>query len=305
MMKTIKKIAIVSGKGGVGKSMLTSSLLMLLAKDKRRVIAVDCDVDAPNLAVWLGEPKSWKKVKKISLSEKPEINDNKLTREDVKMCVKKCKFGALEAGTSSQSKSSRKQEKLKLNPFLCEGCGACEVFCPKGVIKMKPVKNGEIKIKKTKYGFFLISGQLYPGETGSGKIVGEIKRQAEKFTGDIMLIDSAPGTGCPVTASLQDADFALLVTEPTLSGFSDLKRVLEIINYFNISWGVVINKYDINLELSGKIKKWSGRRFLGRISYDKNIFKAISNLIPIMKTNLKASKEIKKIYQNFSHNFNF
>jgi len=283
----MKKIAVISGKGGVGKSMLTSALAMLFAKDKRKIIAVDCDVDAPNLAVWLGEPENWKEARKISVSEKPIIEKNKLSKKEAELCAEKCRFNALKV----------EKGKLKLNPFLCEGCGACEIFCPPGVIKMKPVLGGEIKIKKTRYGFPLISGQLFPGETGSGKIVTEVKKQAEKFDFEIMIIDSSPGTGCPVIASLQGADFAILVTEPTPSGFSDLKRVLKVIEHFGIPWQVVINKYDINLQLSNKIEKWTKGRFLGKISYDKNIFKAISNLNPIMETDLRTKKEIRSIYK--------
>ena len=133
------KLVIVSGKGGVGKSMLSSALAMLFAKDFK-VIAADCDVDAPNLAIWLNEIGNWNKIEKISVSEKPVIDNSKLTQKEAKLCVEKCKFNALEV----------KKGKLKLNPFLCEGCGACEIFCPSGAVKMKPVKNGEIKTKKTK-----------------------------------------------------------------------------------------------------------------------------------------------------------
>jgi len=306
MQNSKLKLAVVSGKGGVGKSMLCSALAMLFAENKKGVIAVDCDVDAPNLAVWLGEPENWKEVKKISVSEKPVIDNSKLTEREAKQCAEKCRFNALEIERGRpRTRTSSARGRLKLNPFLCEGCGACEIFCPKGVIKMKPVKNGEIRIKRTRYGFPLVSGQLYPGETGSGKIVSEIKKMAEKFDGDLMLIDSAPGTGCPVIASLQDANFAILVTEPTLSGFSDLKRVLKVVNHFQISWGLVINKWDINPELDNKIEKWVEKRFLGRISYDKNIFKAVSNLTPIMETNLKAKKEIKLIYNELDKELNF
>jgi len=281
------KLVISSGKGGVGKSMLTSALAMLFSQNEK-VVAVDCDVDAPNLAIWLGEPEGWEKAEKISVSEKPIIDSSKLTKKEAKQCVEKCRFNALKV----------EKEKLKLNPFLCEGCGACEVFCPSGVIKMKPVKNGEIKIKKTKYGFSLVSGQLFPGETGSGKVVAEIKKEAEKFKYDVMIIDSSPGTGCPVIASLQDANFAILITEPTPSAFSDLKRVLKVVNHFKIPWGLVINKWDIYKSLSEKIEKWSGPKFLGKISYDKEIFKAISNLKPILETNLKAKEEIVRIFVN-------
>ncbi|RLC35345.1 MAG: P-loop ATPase [Candidatus Nealsonbacteria bacterium] len=289
------KIVIASGKGGVGKSMLVSTLAMLFAKNQK-VVAVDCDADAPNLAIWLGEPENWKEVKKISVSEKPIINQNKLTKKEAKQCVKKCRFNAL---------LFTAQGKLKLNPFFCEGCGACEVFCPKGVVKMKPVKNGEIRTKNTKYNFPLVSGQLFPGETGSGKMVDQIKAEAEKFNHDLMLIDSAPGTGCPVIASLRGSNFVVLVIEPTPSGFSDLKRVLKVVNHFNFPWGLVINKWDINKELSNRMEKWSGNKFIGKISYDKQIFKAIANLKPILETNLKVKTEITTIYNKLKNNFEF
>ena len=292
------KLVVASGKGGVGKSMLCSALAMLFSKSYKTV-AVDCDVDAPNLAIWLDEksnlPPSLKlrrasknlnfKSYKVSTSSKPIIDYKKCI--GCGLCVKNCRFNALKMVG----------KKPKLNPFLCEGCGACEIICPQGAIKLKPVKNGEIRVKQTKYGFHLISGQLFPGETGSGKIVSEIKKVAEKYEYDVMLIDSSPGTGCPVIAALRDADFTVLICEPTPSGFSDLKRVLEVVEYFKIPYGVVINKWDINPNLVKKIEQKFRGKLLGKISYDKNIFKAISNLTPILETNLKAKKEIEKIYK--------
>ncbi|MBZ9578534.1 ATP-binding protein [Patescibacteria group bacterium] len=294
------KLVVLSGKGGVGKSMLTSALAMLFAETKR-IVAVDCDADAPNLAIWLGGIKKWDRTLPVIASAKPEINQQKC--DLCGLCVKNCRFESL----------SINNQQLTINNFLCEGCGACEVICPQKAIKLKPVQNGQIKIKKTKHGFILVSGNLFPGETGSGKVITEIKKKAEKFKHEIILIDSAPGTGCPVIAALQDANFAILITEPTPSAFSDLKRVLKVVNHFKLSWGLVINKWDINSQLSDKIEKWAGRKFLGKpsttfpkgmvlgkISYDKKIFKAISNLIPILETNLEAKREIKRIYSNLN-----
>jgi len=275
------KIVIVSGKGGVGKSMLTSSLALLFSKNKKNIVAVDCDVDAPNLGLWLGVTE-YSRVKKVSTSKRAKIINQKFLDDGV---LKVCKFGAI----------SKKGKDYKINPFLCEGCGACGIVYPQAVI-LKSVKNGEIKIVKTKYGFHLIVGQLYPGETGSGKIVSEIKQEAETFKHDLMLIDSAPGTGCPVIAALRDSDFVVLLTEPTSAAFSDVKRVLKVVDYFNIPHRVVINKWDINKNISNKIEKWAGDKFLGKISYDQEIFHAISNLTPIMETNLKAKEEIIQIY---------
>ncbi len=303
MEKEKMKLVITSGKGGVGKSMLTSALAMLFTK-KQKVVAVDCDVDAPNLAIWLGEPENWEKTLPVTTSAKPEIDYEKCN--GCGLCVKNCRFEALRLTP---------QGKPELNPFLCEGCGACEVICPQKAIKLNPVQNGEIRTKRTKYSFPLISGQLYPGETGSGKVVAEIKKEAEKLINEssfakasedaVMLIDSAPGTGCPVIASLQDSNFAILVTEPTPSGFTDLKRVLEVVNHFRIPYGIVINKWDIYKDLSQKIEKWAGSKFLGKISYDKRIFKAIANLTPIMETRLKAKTEIQGIYQKLIKILNF
>ena len=275
------RIVIISGKGGVGKSMLTSSLAMLFSKNKRNIVAVDCDVDAPNLSLWLGISK-YNTIKNVSTSKRAEIINQKLLDDKI---LKICSFRAI----------SKKGKIYQINPFLCEGCGACGIVYPEA-IKLKSIENGQIKIAKTKYGFPLIVGQLYPGEVGSGKIVSEIKQVAEKFKHDLMLIDSAPGTGCPVIAALRDSDFVVLVTEPTPSAFSDLKRVLEVVNHFKIPYKTVINKWDINKKMSNKIEKWAGNKFLGKISYDQEIFQAISNLTPIMETNLKAKQEIIQIY---------
>jgi MinD superfamily P-loop ATPase len=283
-MQVNKKIKIVisSGKGGVGKSMLTSCLAVNL-KEFYNIIALDCDVDAPNLAVWLNETDNWDNVEKISTSFKPYFDIKKC--DGCGLCAEICRFDALKMVNN----------KPVLRSFLCEGCGACEVLCPKHAIYLKPVKNGEIKIKKTRFGFYLISGRLYPGETGSGKIVDELKNKAEKFKYDIMIIDSSPGTGCPVIAAFKGSGFVVFITEPTPSGLSDLMRVIELVKHFKIPWGLVINKWDINKKLSFEIRKSFENKFLGFISYDKSIFRSISNFKPIFETQLKANSEIMNI----------
>ncbi len=290
MVKEKVKIAVASGKGGVGKSMFASCLAILFAQEKK-IIAVDADVDAPNLDIWLGKVKKWDQIKKISVSEKAIVVRQKLSLS--KECLDVCQFGAL----------SVKNNKLAVNSFLCEGCGACQIVCPSGAIEMKAVINGEIRIKRNLFNFPLISAQLYPGETGSGKIVDEIKQEAEKFDYDLMIIDVPAGTGCPVIAALKDANLAILITEPMPAAFSDLRRTLTVVKSFNLDWKVVLNKWDINLKVSERIIDWAGNRFLGKISYDKKIFQAISQLKPIMKTNLPVKKEIEKIFQELSLSF--
>jgi len=278
------KIVVASGKGGVGKSMLASALILLFSKEKK-VVACDCDVDAPNLGLWLGITEYDTK-EKVSTSEKAFIDKKKCIR--CGKCKEVCNFRAIE----------KKNDEFEVNPFLCEGCGACKLVCPVNAIKIKPVKNGEIRVNKTKYNFPLISGKLYVGETGSGKIVEELKRKTEEFSYDIAIFDSPAGIGCPVIASVRGTDYAILVTEPTPSGFSDLKRILEIVNHFQIPYGIVINKYDINQKVSEEIEKWAKEKFLGKISYDKKVIDCIVNLKPIIKSDSKVVNEIDEIFKN-------
>jgi len=285
------KLAVASGKGGVGKSMVVSTLAMLFSKSKP-IVAVDCDVDAPNLHLWLGQREKWNEKQRISVSERPIIDKKKCKL--CGKCVEICAFGALKALTPGVVPG------VVLNNFFCEGCGACEVVCPQKAITMKAIKNAEIRIKKDVYGFPLVSAQLFPGETGSGKIVDKIKEKAEGFDYQVMVLDAPAGTGCPVIAALNGIDYAVLVTEPTPSGRSDLKRVLTVVNHFKIPYGVVINKWDINKKLSGKIEKEFAGRMLGKISFDKRVFQAIARLQPILKTNLPVKKEIKNIYKQLT-----
>jgi len=284
------KIVVASGKGGTGKSMLASSMSILFSKTSR-VIACDCDVDAPNLGLWLGITEYDSK-KKISTSEKAYINPEKCA--ECGECFEACKFGAIERTGG-----------FSIDPLLCEGCGVCQLVCPADAIELNKVMNGEIRINETQLGFPLVSGQLYPGETGSGKIVQELRRKAEEFDHDFMILDSAAGIGCPVIASVTGCDFALLVTEPTPTGFTDLGRILEIVNHFQIPFGIVLNKWDINPTLSEKIESWGGERLLGKIPYDRKVVDSIVNLKPVVYSDTAVTSEISKIFEKLKvHNKN-
>ncbi|MHA1712261.1 MAG: ATP-binding protein [Candidatus Freyarchaeota archaeon] len=276
------KIVVASGKGGTGKSMLASSMAILFS-EKGRVVACDCDVDAPNLGLWLGITKYDFK-ERISTSERARINHEKCV--ECGKCLEACRFGAIE-----------KTEGFTVNPLLCEGCGVCKLVCPAEAVEITPVMNGEIRVNNTKLGFPLVSGQLYPGEVGSGKIVQELRKRAEKFDHDVMILDSAAGIGCPVIASVTGCDFALLVTEPTPSGFTDLRRILEIVNHFRIPFGIVLNKWNINPSMSKKIESWSGEYLLGKIPYDRKVIDSIVNLRPVVYSDSVVTDEILKIFE--------
>ena len=112
----------------------------------------------------------------------------------------------------------------------------------------------------TKHGFPVVSAQLDMGEAGSGKVVFEVKKLAESLESEITVIDSAAGIGCPVVASVQGSDFVVAVTEPTPAALWDLSRALGVVAHFNIPAGIVINRADLNLEYTERIKSFASEK---------------------------------------------
>lgn len=280
------KIAVVSGKGGTGKSMIASSLAIYL----KNLVALDCDPDGPNLSLWLDEQDFEKEIP-LKLASKPKINNEFI--DDPKKYASKCKFNALKV----------KKGKLKLLEHLCEGCGACKFFCPHGSVEMKPQKTGFLREKETKFGFPLISGLLIPGQMGSGEIVDKIIKKGEDLDKENEVIDSPAGIGCPLISSLKGVDLSLVVAEPSKSSFVDIKRVMKIINHFDIEWRLIINKWDTNKKITKQMKEWAKDNFLGKISFDKKIFKAANEKTPVIKTDLKAKEELENIFKKIEEDF--
>jgi MinD superfamily P-loop ATPase len=276
------KIAVLSGKGGVGKSMLTSGLATLLSQEKQ-IIALDCDADTPSLALWLGIAPDIKKGEKISTVKKPVIDKNKCIH--CNLCVNKCPFNAIAKGPE-----------IKL--YLCEGCGLCAYICPQKAITLQKRVNGYITKEKTKFGFEVLSAHLIPGETGSGDIVNAIKIKAEKKPYEILISDSAAGIGCPVIASINGMDLAIGITEPSLAGISDLKRALKLADHFHIPYLIVINKWDLSPGNTKQLELEYKNKVIGKITYDSKIFKHIAQMKPVMESDLLAKKEIEAIFYN-------
>ncbi|MCK5017033.1 MAG: ATP-binding protein [Candidatus Peribacteraceae bacterium] len=272
----MKTVVILSGKGGVGKSTIVASLAVLFSKD-HKIICADCDVDASNLSLVLGVgTEKYEEWKDVSTNEKAVFDLDKCN--SCKKCFDACYFNAIDW----------KNDKPILKEFSCEGCTACKLVCPQGAITMEKINNAKIGHAKTKYGFRVVSAQLNPGESGSGKVVSTVKKKAKTMGEDseILLVDSAAGIGCPVIASVTGSDYAVIVTEPTPSGFSDMKKAFEVINHFRIPCGIVINKYDINKEQTEIIEKFakdSGIEIIGKIPFDKKFAKALTEMIPIVE----------------------
>ncbi len=269
----MKTLTIVSGKGGVGKSTITASLAVLLSKSFK-IVAADCDIDASNLSLALGARKT-KKTFSISTSKKAEIIQDSCT--SCGLCYANCVFGAVLV--------NKDENKYKIDKYLCEGCNTCSIVCPENAIVFYSEETADITISEAD-GFYVVSGQLRMGQSGSGKIVDKVKEESEKIakqqSAEIRIIDSAAGIGCPVVSSIHGSDYVIAVTEPTPSALSDLERVLHTVLHFNIDYGIIINKADLNPEFTKKLVQKYGKKIIATISYNRTFVDSLVALTPVV-----------------------
>ena len=250
------EIVVISGKGGTGKTSLTACFVAL-AEDK---VIADCDVDASDLHLILS-PEA---------KEQGPFSGGYTARIDPEKCVacgqcaEACRFSAIEAFGGV----------FRVDPLACEGCGVCGLVCPCDAVVLSDAVNGRWFVSDTRHGT-MAHAALGIAEENSGRLVTLVRdlacRAAEREGRTRALLDGSPGTGCPVIASLTGSRFALVVTEPTVSGLHDMGRVLDLIRHFNVPAGVVINKCDLNEDMSGRIEAVAreyGADVLGRIPYD-------------------------------------
>ena len=255
----MKQITVLSGKGGTGKTTITASFAVLAHK----LVIADCDVDAPDLHMLL-HPKP---------VETQEFKGPKLAEIDLSKCV--------ECGLCQETCRFEAITSFKVDPFLCEGCSTCTLVCPEDAISLKERISGQAFISKTKYGL-MSHALLFPGEANSGKLVTLVRQNAgqiaEKENCDLILIDGPPGIGCPAIASVSGVDVGVVVTEPTVSGIHDMKRVLRLLAHFNVLPLVCINKYDINERNTQKIAKFCKNHnidVVGKLPFDPIVTKAM------------------------------
>ncbi len=264
-----KELVVISGKGGTGKTSLVASFAAL----SRRSALADCDVDAADLHLIL-EP---------SVIRRNPFTGGKCARIKPGHCIacgkcgEVCRFGAV---FFDRSGNGMTEKTFRIDPVACEGCGVCAWFCAEDAIEFAPVANGEWFISETRFGP-MVHAKLGIAQENSGKLVSTVRSNATRIAGEhglnLVIIDGSPGIGCPVIASITGSDLVLVVTEPTLSGLHDLKRVADLTRHFGIPALVCVNKWDLNPKLSEQIESWSaehGLSLAGNVRYDRAVTEA-------------------------------
>jgi MinD superfamily P-loop ATPase len=279
----MKEIAILSGKGGVGKSTITASLGTVLSKDCKVVMA-DTDVDIPNLELFFHA--SERGAKEVSTSEKAFINYEQCT--GCLQCVDVCRFFSMLVSN----------DKPLVISYSCEGCGACGIICPEDAITIKKVVNGSIIISDAG-NMVIVSGELNIGESSSGGIVDAVRKtagiEAERLNAELIMIDGPPGIGCPVISAMKGCGYIVAVTEPTPAALNDLGRLAEVIGHFQIPYGLVINKSNIHPAGVQAIRGFAETNtvpVLSEIPYDIHIPKAIAEGSPVVDAFPEAPSSI-------------
>ena len=220
------KVVIASGKGGTGKTTLAVSLALALHQQGLPVKLLDCDVEAPNAHISLRPEITGQKEAVIQI---PKIDPQRCTQ--CKTCVEVCRYHALFMAGSSPV----------LLPQLCHGCGSCTLQCPSHAISEMPHTIGQLQEGDVSAGLSFASGELTISEPLATPVIRQLK-QWQSGTDVVLLMDAPPGASCPVVETLQGADFALLVTEPTPFGLHDLKQIVQVVRRMKIPFMVVVNR---------------------------------------------------------------
>jgi len=280
------KLAIISGKGGTGKTTIAVSILEL----EKGSLSVDADVDASNMHLFYNGVDIEKEY--FSGSSIAKVNEDLCI--NCGKCNEVCRFDAIDKGI--------------VNKLKCEGCGACEIVCPNKAITLEKEKSADIYTTKTSSGY-MVRADMEIGAEGSGLIISRLRKKANEYKSEtnLTILDGSPGIGCSVISSITNNDLVLIVTEPTKSGKEDFKRVYQLTKHFNIPALACINKYDINNKMSIEIENYCKSEnipLVGKIPFDNMIIDSINNLKPIVYyENSIANKAIRSMWSKIKKDY--
>lgn len=289
----MKEITILSGKGGAGKTSVAAALASLAENS----VFCDCDVDAADLHLILTP----------EIQEEHEFDSGSLAVINSELCTncglceESCRFDAIHSNSAGMP---------EVNPFQCEGCRLCERICPVHAITTVENTNNRWFVSGTRFGP-MVHARMGAGEENSGRLVTEIRKKAKEIATDknaeIIISDGPPGIGCPAIASVTGTDVVLLVVEPSRSGLHDARRLYELVRSFSIPVVAVINKFDINLEITAEIGNFLDENkvsLLGKIPFDTQLVESMVKEQTIVEFSPESniSREFGMIWEKIENN---
>ncbi len=270
-------IAVASGKGGTGKTLVSTAFA--LAISDKPVQLIDCDVEEPNSHIFL-KPR-FEKVEKV-YTPIPMIDEAACTH--CGECARVCQFNALAV----------LQKQVMVFENLCHGCGACMLACPEDAISEKEREVGVIETGNSN-GTKFAHGKLNIGEAMAPPVIRELKKHIDRECETV--IDVSPGTSCPVIESVRDADFVLLVTEPTPFGLNDLRLAVEMLQLLKLPCAVIVNRSGLGDSGVEDYCKDEGIPIILRIPFDEGIAKGYSRGIPLVEIQTEWRSKLRKVYE--------
>ncbi len=293
----MKELVILSGKGGTGKTSLTAAFAGLSSN----MMLCDADVDAADLHLIMA-PETVETHDFIGGNE-AIIDPHKCS--GCGQCVEVCRFDAVTKEPSNDS--------FLVDPIDCEGCGVCVDLCPDQAIDFPRKTCGQWFFSHTRFGD-MVHARLGIAEENSGRLVALVREEARNRVAeehmDLLLTDGPPGIGCPVIASMGQANAILIVTEPTVSGIHDMERVADLAAHFKIPAMVCINKYDLNPDQARAIETIAEKKQLdlvGMIPFDPAFTQAMIHGKSIVETHgdSPAGKAVMEIWEKVRRSIKF
>jgi MinD superfamily P-loop ATPase len=270
----VRELAVISGKGGTGKTSVAASFAALAARGGVAAVIADCDVDAADLHLVLAPDV--KRREEFRSGRLAVIRDGDCT--GCGECLARCRFEAVRRLEAPHGAAGRHRHVV--DETACQGCGVCVRVCPAKAIDFPERIAGEWFVSETRFGPF-VHARLAPGREHSGKLVTVIRREAARIAQEegreLVILDGSPGIGCPVMASVTGATLALIVTEPTVSGLHDFERAAALARKLDVPAAVCVNKWDLNPGVADEIERRARAAGLGvvpRAPYDPDVTRA-------------------------------